>query len=70
MLAGRRLLESLIVYCKIDVAESIRSIKTRRVRGKGVEELKEGEGDDDMGDKEEKKFYDIYKADDLEQELT
>jgi hypothetical protein len=27
MLAGRRLLESLIVYCKIDVHQSIKQIK-------------------------------------------
>lgn len=29
MLAGRRLLESLIVYCKIDVHQSIKQIKTK-----------------------------------------
>ena len=42
MLAGRRLLESLIVYCKIDVAESIRVMKTKK--RKGNDEAKE---DDD-----------------------
>ena len=66
MLAGRRLLESLIVYCKIDVAESIRNIKTKKGK-KGVEELKEGEGDDDEKDE---KFYNLFKAEDLEHELT
>lgn len=63
MLAGRRLLESLIVYCRIDVAESIRSMKTKKKKGDDAKE-------DDELDKDEKKFYDIYKADELEQELT
>jgi hypothetical protein len=44
MLAGRRLLESLIVYCKIDVAESIRTIKTKK--RKGIEDGKEDNVED------------------------
>ena len=66
MLAGRRLLESLIVYCKIDVAECIRNIKPKKGK-KGVEEIKETEGDEE--DKVEKTYI-LFKADDLEAELT
>jgi hypothetical protein len=33
MLAGRRLLESLIVYCKIDVKQSIKDLKSKKIEG-------------------------------------
>lgn len=38
MLAGRKLLESLIVYCRINVTESIRSIKSKKKDKKEKEE--------------------------------
>ena len=33
MLAGRKLMESLIVFCRINVAESIKQIKMNRRKG-------------------------------------
>lgn len=56
MLAGRRLLESLIVYCKIDVHQSIKQIKNNK------EEVKETE--------EENGEYLKINAIDLAQELS
>lgn len=38
MLAGRRLLESLIVYCKIDVHQSIKQVKQNKEENKDQEE--------------------------------
>ena len=58
MLAGRRLLESLIIYCKIDVNESLRNIKTKKK--KGIEDV------EDDNDEKVEKFYDLFKAEDLE----
>jgi hypothetical protein len=58
MLAGRRLLESLIVYCKIDVHASIKQIKGNKVEKK--EEVK----DEDEGE------YTKFNAIELAQELT
>ena len=43
MLAGRKLLEALIVYCKIDVAQSLNEIKMRNVRRKSVDNIVEEE---------------------------
>ena len=56
MLAGRRLLESLIVYCKIDVHSSIKQIKQNKEGNK--------EEDKDQGD------YHKINANDLAQELS
>jgi hypothetical protein len=58
MLAGRRLLESLIVYCKIDVHASIKQIKGNKIEKK--EEVK----DEDEGE------YTKFNAIELAQELT
>ena len=35
MLAGRRLLETLIVYCKIDVPNSIKQVKPNKEEDEG-----------------------------------
>lgn len=44
MLAGRRLLESLIVYCKIDVHMSIKHIKGNNNKEEKKEEPNENDG--------------------------
>lgn len=40
MLAGRKLLEALIVYCKIDVQVSLNEIRNKGKKNKQVEEEK------------------------------
>ena len=57
-MAGRRLLESLIVFCKIDVKQSIREIKAKKEFGEDKEEP------------EEKPAYQDINALALEKELT
>jgi len=43
MLAGRKLLECLIVYCRINVSESIKNIKSKKKDKKDKEdEIEEG----------------------------
>ena len=62
MLAGRRLLECLIVYCRINVTESIKNIKSKKKDKKEKEEeVEENQGE---------KVYEMFNAHDLEQELT
>ena len=56
MLAGRRLCECLIVYCKIDVNMSIKNIKKK----------KEGEEEEE----DEEKEYIKHNVKDIEKELT
>ena len=46
MLAGRRLLETLIVYCKIDVNQSIKEIKSKKME---EDKKEEEEVDEDPG---------------------
>lgn len=55
MLAGRRLRESLIVYCRINVKESIKSIKSKK------KEKKDKEEEFDEGEKGEK-IYEMFNA--------
>lgn len=38
MLAGRRLLEALIVYCKIDVQQSLNEMRFKKPKSKQVEQ--------------------------------
>jgi hypothetical protein len=59
MEAGRKLIECLIVYCKINVAETIKNIRSRKKKDNGEDE--EEEGDD--------KDYEMFNARDLEKEL-
>lgn len=59
MLAGRKLLESLIVYCRINVTESIKNIKSKK------KDKKEKE-DENQECPQEEKIYEFINADDLE----
>ena len=56
MEAGRRLCECLIVYCKIDVAQSIKGIKKKK--------------DDGQEEEIEVKEYLQHNVKDIEKELT
>ena len=61
MNAGRKLLEALIVYCKIDVFESIKEIRMKGKKRGVVEEEKEIEASGD---------YQKLNIDDLQKEIS
>ena len=63
MIAGRRLMETIIVYSKIDVQASIRQIKYKK-KGDDVNQQQDDE------DKLQDKSYTKFNAKDLERELA
>jgi hypothetical protein len=65
MEAGRKLIECLIVYCRINIAESIKSIKEKKKKDKKEKDAGEEEAEQEDQDKQ----YEMFNAKDLEKEL-